>query len=156
MAEVKLKKGDLAPTFSALDDQGRKVELQSFRGRKVILYFYPKDNTPGCVKQAQGFQENLKAIVKAGAVVLGVSPDGVESHQRFKLKKGLEFTLLVDEDHGIAESYGVWQPKKFMGKEYLGVVRSHFVIDEKGRLSDVQIKVSPADSVERACRFISE
>ncbi len=147
---AKVEVGKLAPTFSAMDDSGKKMKLQDFRGKKVILYFYPKDNTPGCSTQALGFQDNLKAIVKAGAVVLGVSPDGVESHQRFKNKKGLEFTLLVDADHAIAEAYGVWQLKKFMGKEYMGIVRSHFVIDEKGKLVDAQVKISPKDSVEKA------
>lgn len=155
MAEAKVVIGKLAPTFSALDDTGKKVKLQDFRGKKVILYFYPKDNTPGCNVQALGFQENLKAIVKAGAMVLGVSPDGVESHQRFKNKKGLEFTLLVDEDHAIAEAYGVWQLKKFMGKTYWGVVRSHFIIDEKGKLVDAHVKVSPKDSVEKAVACVS-
>jgi peroxiredoxin Q/BCP len=156
MAAAKLEIGKIAPTFSALDDRGEKVKLADFRGKKVILYFYPKDNTPGCIKQAQGFQENLKAIVGAGAVVLGVSPDSMESHRRFKQKKGLEFVLLVDENHSIAEAYGVWQLKKFMGRETMGVVRSHFVIDEKGRLADVQVKVSPADSVERAVASVRE
>jgi len=155
MPHTKLQIGKLAPTFSALDDAGRKVNLKDFRGKKVILYFYPKDNTPGCIKQAEGFQANLKTIVKAGAVVLGVSPDGMESHRRFKVKRGLEFTLLVDEDHAIAVAYGVWQKKQFMGKEFMGVVRSHFVIDEEGRLLDVQVKVSPDDSVEKACRIVS-
>lgn len=155
MADTMLKPGDLAPIFSALDDRGEKIRLKDLRGRKVILYFYPKDNTPGCSKQAEGFQAQLASIAKAGAVVLGVSPDSVASHQRFKTKKGLDFPLLVDEDHAIAEAYGVWQLKKFMGKEHWGVVRSHFVIDEQGRIADVQVKVSPDDSVERACTFVA-
>jgi thioredoxin-dependent peroxiredoxin len=150
MADTKLQIGKLAPTFSVLNDEGKKVKLQDYRGKKVVLYFYPKDNTPGCNVQALGFQENLRAIIKAGAIVLGVSPDSAESHQRFKVKKGLEFTLLVDDDHGVAEAYGVWQLKKFMGKEYMGIVRSHFIIDEKGKLIDAQVKVSPKDSVEKA------
>lgn len=142
--------GDLAPDFEALTDTGEPVRLSDFRGRRVILYFYPKDDTTGCTTQACGFRDQYPLITERNAVVLGVSPDGVKSHQKFKAKFDLPFTLLVDKDHAISEAYGVWREKSFMGKHYMGVERSHFVIDEQGRIADAQVKVSPTDSVERA------
>ncbi len=142
--------GDLAPDFEALTDTGEPVRLSDFRGRRVILYFYPKDDTTGCTTQACGFRDQYPLITERNAVVLGVSPDGVKSHQKFKAKFDLPFTLLVDKDHAISEAYGVWREKSFMGKHYMGVERSHFVIDEQGRIADAQVKVSPIDSVERA------
>lgn len=142
--------GDLAPDFEALTDTGEPVRLSDFRGRRVILYFYPKDDTAGCTTQACGFRDQYPLITERNAVVLGVSPDGVKSHQKFKAKFDLPFTLLVDNDHVISETYGVWREKSFMGKHYMGVERSHFVIDEQGRIADAQVKVSPTDSVERA------
>jgi peroxiredoxin Q/BCP len=122
----------------------------------VVLYFYPKDNTPGCTTQACGFRDNYLAVEERNAVVLGVSPDGVKSHQKFKTKFDLPFTLLVDEDHAIAEAYGVWGEKKMFGKAYMGVVRSHFVIDEEGRIADAQVKVKPGDSVRLALEALGE
>ncbi|NDJ54308.1 MAG: peroxiredoxin, partial [Chloroflexi bacterium] len=119
-------------------------------GKRVILYFYPKDDTPGCTTQACGFRDNYPVIEEKNAVVLGVSPDGVASHQKFKTKHDLPFTLIVDEDHTIAEAYGVWGEKKMFGNTYMGVIRSHFVIDEEGKIADAQVKVSPAKSVEKA------
>ena len=142
--------GDLAPDFEALTDTGEPVRLSDFRGRRVILYFYPKDDTAGCTTQACGFRDQYPLITERNALVLGVSPDGVKSHQKFKSKFDLPFTLLVDEDHAISEAYGVWREKTYMGKNYMGVERSHFVIDEQGRIDDAQVKVSPTDSVERA------
>ena len=142
--------GASAPDFTATTDSGATVSLADFRGRKVILYFYPKDDTSGCTTQACGFRDSYPTIEEKNAVVLGVSPDGVKSHQKFKTKYDLPFTLLVDEDHRAAEAYGVWAEKSMYGKKYLGIVRSHFVIDEQGRLVDVQIKVSPTDSVAQA------
>ena len=142
--------GDLAPNFEALTDTGEPVRLSDFRGRRVILYFYPKDDTAGCTTQACGFRDQYPLITERNALVLGVSPDGVKSHQKFKSKFDLPFTLLVDEDHAISEAYGVWREKTYMGKDYMGVERSHFVIDEQGRIADAQVKVSPTDSVERA------
>lgn len=145
-----LKIGDLAPDFSLISDSGETVRLSDLRGQRVVLYFYPKDDTSGCTTQACGFRDAYPVIEEKNAVVLGVSPDGVMSHQKFKTKHNLPFTLLVDEDHSAAEAYGVWQEKSMYGKKYMGIVRSHFVIDEQGRLADVQVKVSPADSVARA------
>ncbi len=153
MAEIgegKLKAGDAAPDFELPADNGSTVKLSDFRGRRVVVYFYPKDNTSGCTAQACGFRDNYADIEEKNAVVLGISPDGIASHQKFKTKYDLPFLLLADEDHTVAEAYGVWQEKTNYGKKYMGIVRSHFVVDEHGKLADVQVKVSPTDSVERA------
>jgi len=154
MTETRLKVGDMAPDFELVSDSGKKIRLSDYRGKRVILYFYPADDTPGCTTQACGFRDAHARIEERNAVVLGVSPDGVASHQRFKTKYNLPFTLLVDQDHKVAETYGVWGLKQSYGKEYYGVIRSHFVIDEHGRLADVQVKVSPMDSVARALETI--
>ena len=146
--------GDLAPEFETTTDTGATVRLADFRGKRVVLYFYPKDDTPGCTTQACGFRDNYPLIEEKNAVVLGVSPDGQKSHQKFRTKFDLPFTLLVDEDHAIAEAYGVWGEKSMYGKTYMGVTRSHFVIDEQGRIADAQVKVSPAESVERALQAL--
>ncbi|HNP72484.1 MAG TPA: thioredoxin-dependent thiol peroxidase [Kouleothrix sp.] len=150
MAEATLKVGDVAPDFSATTDTGTTLRLSDLRGRRVVLYFYPKDDTPGCTTQSCGFRDAYPQIEERNAVVLGVSPDGQKSHQKFKSKFNLPFTLLVDEDHAIAEAYGVWGERSMYGKTYMGIIRSHFVIDEAGRIADAQVKVSPTDSVERA------
>ncbi len=147
---------DLAPDFATITDAGQPVRLADYRGKRVVLYFYPQDDTPGCIKQACGFRDNYLAIEEKNAVVLGVSPDGVQSHQKFRTKYDLPFTLLVDEDHQIAELYGAWGEKSMYGKTYMGILRSHFVIDEAGRLVDVQYKVKPEDSVERALAAIND
>jgi peroxiredoxin Q/BCP len=154
MAKKVLRIGDTAPDFEALSDSGKTIKLSDFRGRRVVLYFYPKDNTPGCTTQACGFRDNYPTVQKRKAVVLGVSPDGVASHQKFKAKQMLPFTLVVDAGHAIAEAYGVWGEKSMYGRKYMGVVRSHFVIDEKGKIADAQVKVSPADSVKLALQAL--
>lgn len=153
---TKLNIGDIAPDFEAVTDSSEKIRLSDYRGKRVVLYFYPKDNTSGCTKQACGFRDNYPLIAEANAVVLGVSPDGVSSHQKFKTKYDLPFTLLVDEDHSIAEQYGVWGEKKMYGRSTMGVIRSHFIIDEEGRIADAQYKVSPTKSVERALNSLTE
>ena len=145
-----LQIGDMAPDFALPSDTGETVRLSDLRGKRVVLYFYPKDDTSGCTTQACGFRDAYPVIEEKNAVVLGVSPDGVKSHQKFKTKHNLPFTLLVDEEHSAAEAYGVWGEKSMYGKKYMGITRSHFVIDEAGRLIDVQVKVSPADSVAKA------
>ena len=150
MTKDKPALGDLAPDFSLPTDSGETVKLSDFRGRRVILYFYPKDDTSGCTAQACGFRDAYGAIEARGAVVLGVSPDGVASHQRFKAKHGLPFPLLVDEDHRVAEAYGAWGTKSMYGRSYEGVLRSHVVIGPDGRIEDLRLKVSPADSVRQA------
>ncbi len=150
MSTTALKFGDAAPDFALPADNGQTVKLSDFRGKRVVVYFYPKDNTSGCTTQACGFRDRYPDIQERHAVVLGISPDGLQSHRKFKTKYDLPFLLLADEDHAVAEAYGVWQEKSMYGKKYFGIVRSHFVVDEAGRLADVQVKVSPTDSVERA------
>jgi peroxiredoxin Q/BCP len=149
------KVGEMAPDFEALTDTGDKVKLSDYRGRRVVLYFYPKDDTPGCTTQACGFRDNYPVIEERNAIVLGVSPDGMSSHQKFKAKFELPFTLLVDENHAIAERYGVWGEKSNYGKTYMGILRSHFVIDEEGRIVDAHVKVSPTDSVTLALEALA-
>ena len=150
MTEAILKVGDAAPDFELPSDAGTPVKLSDFRGRRVVLYFYPKDDTPGCTTQSCGFRDAYPRIEEKNAVVLGVSPDGVKSHQKFKTKFDLPFILLADEEHKVAEAYGVWGEKSMYGKTYMGIIRSHFVIDEEGKIADAQVKVSPTDSVDRA------
>jgi thioredoxin-dependent peroxiredoxin len=150
-----LKAGETAPDFETIDDQGKKLKLSDFRGRRVVLYFYPKDDTPGCTAQACGFRDSHDAIEERNAVVLGVSTDDVKSHQAFKEKHGLNFPLLVDTDHKIADAYGVWGERSFAGRTYMGIGRSHFVIDENGKLVDVQYGIRPADSVDKALEALT-
>lgn len=146
--------GAMAPDFTLHDDAGQSVTLSQFRGHTVVIYFYPKDDTPGCTTQACGFRDNYNAILASGAVVLGISPDDVKSHSKFKQKFNLPFPLLADTDHAVCEAYGVWGEKSMYGKKYMGVTRSHFVVDPSGRLTDVQIKVSPEESVNRALNLV--
>jgi len=141
--ETTLKVGDAAPDFEALSDTGATVRLSDYRGRRVVLYFYPKDDTPGCTTQSCGFRDAYPQIEEKNAVVLGVSPDGVKSHQKFKTKFNLPFTLVVDEDHSISLAYGVWGEKSMYGKTYMGVERSTFVIDADGNVAKVMRKVKP-------------
>ncbi len=150
MADTALQIGDMAPDFALPADNGETVRLSDLRGKRVVIYFYPKDDTSGCTTQACGFRDAYPQITERNAVVLGISPDGIASHQKFKTKYDLPFLLLADEDHSVAEAYGVWGEKKMYGKTYMGIVRSHFVVDEEGRIADVQLKVSPKDSVSRA------
>lgn len=149
-----LKNGDLAPEFELPTDNGTTLKLSDLRGKRVVLYFYPKDDTSGCTTQACGFRDAYPQIEERNAVVLGVSPDGVKSHQKFKTKYDLPFVLLADEEHQVAEAYGVWVEKSMYGKQYMGISRSHFVIDEQGRIVDAQAKISPTDSVEMALAAI--
>jgi len=142
--------GAPAPTFTLLDDAGNTVDLAALRGQTVVLYFYPKDDTPGCTTQACGFRDRYAEVTDANALVYGISPDSVASHAKFKKKFSLPFPLLADTDHAVCEAYGVWNEKSMYGKKYMGVTRSHVVIGPDGTLVDVQIKVSPEESVERA------
>jgi peroxiredoxin Q/BCP len=150
VAQVQLKIGDEAPDFETVDDQNSKVRLSDFRGRKVVLYFYPKDDTRGCTIQACGFRDVYPKVEEKGAVVLGVSPDDVESHQAFKAKNDLPFPLLVDPEHRIHDLYGTWGERKRpdSGETYMGVWRSHFVIDEEGKIVDAKYQVAPEASPE--------
>lgn len=136
-----LKPGDVAPAFSATDQYGNEISLQALKGRKVILYFYPKDNTPGCTAQACDLRDNHSDLTSKGYIVIGVSPDPLKSHTKFTEKYELPFSLLPDTDKTIINSYGVWGPKKFMGKSYEGVLRTTFVIDEQGIVEQVITQV---------------
>lgn len=137
-----LKPGDKAPDFSCLDQAGKKHSLKDYKGKTVILYFYPKDDTPGCTIEACEFRDNLAAFKKKDAVVLGVSPDTPESHQKFINKFGLTFPLLADTEKKVCEAYGVWKKKQFMGREFMGVERSTFVIGPDGKLKLVERAVT--------------
>ncbi len=136
--------GSPAPDFELQTDADETVTLSGLRGRKVVLYFYPKDDTPGCTAQACGIRDAFGEFERTGAVVLGVSPDDVASHERFRQKYSLPFTLLADPEHRVAELYGVWGQKKYMGRSFMGVERSTFVIDEDGVVTKVLRKVKPA------------
>ncbi len=144
-----IEEGDMAPGFDLPADDGSTVSLQALRGQKVVLYFYPKDDTSGCTTQACEFRDALPRIEEEGAVVLGVSPDPVDSHQKFKEKYDLNFPLLADEDHSVAEAYGVWKEKSMFGNKYWGVERSTFLIDEKGKLAKVWRRVRPKGHAEK-------
>jgi peroxiredoxin Q/BCP len=137
--------GVSAPEFQMLDDTGVSRKLSDFRGKNVVLYFYPKDDTPGCTKEACNFRDDYSAYEKAGVVILGVSPDTVESHVKFKKKFQLQFPLLADEEHKVCDAYGTWGPKKFMGKEYEGVLRTTFLIDGDGKIKKVYENVRPSE-----------
>ena len=142
-----------APDFELPDDTGTPRKLSDYRGRSVILYFYPKDDTPGCTKEACNFRDDYSAYEKAGVAVLGVSPDDVKSHAKFKKKFQLPFPLLADEGHKVCDLYGVWGPKKVMGREYEGVLRTTFLIDENGKIVRVFENVRPA---EHSAELLSE
>jgi peroxiredoxin Q/BCP len=132
-----------APDFALTDAEGKIHRLSDYRGKRVVLYFYPKDDTPGCTTEACGFRDRYDEYTKAGAVILGVSPDAPRSHAKFASKYDLPFPLLADEDHAVCEAYGVWGRKKFMGREYDGVLRTTFVIGEEGQVLRVFENVKP-------------
>ena len=134
-----------APDFTVLDENGKQQRLSDYRGQSVILYFYPKDDTPGCTTEACNFRDDYSAYVDAGVTILGVSPDSPKSHLKFKQKYQLPFTLLADEDHAICEAYNVWGQKKFMGREYMGVLRTTFIIDPQGNIKKIFENVKPAE-----------
>ncbi len=139
-----VREGEPAPEFTLASDAGEQVSLSDFRGKPVVLYFYPKDDTPGCTTQACGIRDAYAEFEQAGAVVLGVSPDDVGSHVKFREKYALPFTLLADPEHEVAERYGVWGEKKYMGRSYLGVNRSTFVIGPDGAVVKAMHDVKPA------------
>ena len=138
-----VKEGAPAPDFRLVSDEGEEVRLSSLRGSPIVLYFYPKDDTPGCTAQACGIRDAWGEFEARGAVVLGVSPDGLQKHTKFKEKYGLPFTLLADESHSVAELYDVWVEKSMLGKKFMGVERSTFVIDADGNVSKVMRRVKP-------------
>jgi peroxiredoxin Q/BCP len=139
-----LQVGDRAPDFTLESGDGPSVSLQDLRGRKVVLYFYPRDNTPGCTAEACAFRDLSQDFAAKGAAIYGISADGMRSHQKFASKFSLNFPLLSDPDHSVSEAYASWGPKKFMGREYQGVIRNSFLIDEKGKIARVWEKVNPA------------
>lgn len=148
-----IESGNPAPDFELPDETGALRQLSDFRGKPVVLYFYPKDDTPGCTAEACNFRDDYSAYEKAGVEILGVSPDTVKSHVKFKQKYGLPFPLLADEDHKVCELYGVWALKKFMGREYMGVLRTTFLIDAQGQIVRVFENVKPA---EHSAELLSE
>ncbi|NBV20827.1 MAG: thioredoxin-dependent thiol peroxidase [Proteobacteria bacterium] len=142
---MKLKEGDLAPAFTVATNGGKTVSLADYKGHSVILYFYPKDDTPGCTKEACAFRDVYAEFTKKGAIVLGVSADSVKAHDKFWLKFKLPFTLLADEEKRIVEAYGVWGEKSFMGRRYQGIHRVTFLIGGDGRIQKIWPKVKPEE-----------
>jgi len=151
-----IEEGKPAPDFELKTDTGDTLKLSDLRGRQVVLYFYPKDDTPGCTTQACGIRDVYGEFERAGAVVLGISPDSERSHVKFKEKFGLPFTLLADEEHHVAEDYDVWKEKKYMGRTYMGVERSTFVIGEDGTLKKVMRRVKPATHADEVLAVLAE
>lgn len=151
-----MKVGELAPDFTLQNESGEEISLADFRGKNVVLYFYPKDMTPGCTTQACDFRDRFEDFSDLNAVILGVSPDPIERHQKFIEKYELPFQLLADVDHEVAEKYGVWQLKKNFGREYYGIVRSTFIIDEEGKLVKEFRNVRVKGHVEEALEFLRE
>ena len=141
--EIKLNRGDQAPPFTAATNGGGTVSLSDFKGKQVVLYFYPRDNTPGCTREACGFRDSHKQFKRKDAVVLGVSNDSAKSHDKFAEKFQLPFILVADEDTRIAQAYGVWGEKRFMGRKFMGMHRVTFLIDARGRIKEIWPEVKP-------------
>jgi peroxiredoxin Q/BCP len=150
-----IEEGQEAPDFELPSDTGDRVRLSELRGRPVVLYFYPRDDTPGCTKQACAIRDSYDEFEQSGAVVLGVSTDDETSHVKFKEKYGLPFTLLADTEHEVAEAYGVWTEKSFGGKKYWGVERSTFLIDENGHITKVMRRVKPDTHAEKVLEALA-
>lgn len=148
--------GTPAPDFTLADETGAVRRLADFRGQTLVLYFYPKDDTPGCTTEACNFRDDYSAYQEAGVTILGVSPDSPKSHAKFKQKFQLPFSLLADENHAVCEAYNVWGPKKFMGKEYMGVLRATFVIGPEGKIKKVFENVKPADHSAEVLAAVKE
>ena len=149
-----LETGTTAPDFTLTSDDGKQVSLGDFHGKKVVVYFYPRANTPGCTKQACAVRDAYANIDAQGAVVIGISPDEPAALVRFREKYDLPFILLSDPDHNVAEAYGAWGEKKRSGKTYVGIIRSHFGVDEEGKLVEVDLKVKPETTADLALRLI--
>lgn len=143
-----LKIGMKAPQFSLMDQNGEKISLKTFLGKKVVLYFYPKDMTSGCTKEACDFRDNFEKFEKAGVVIIGVSADSIQSHKKFEEKYDLPFTLLSDEKKTLIEKYGVWKEKSMYGRKYFGIERTTFVIDEKGKIQNIYPKVKVTNHIK--------
>ena len=153
---AKLKPGDKAPDFSLSDQRGKTVKLKDFRGKRVVVYFYPKADTPGCTTQSCALRDAEPDLKKLKAVVLGISPDPPEKQAKFDDKYGLGFTLLADTEHTVAEKYGVWGEKVNYGRKYMGIIRSAFLIDEKGKVSHAWPKISPKDTPTKLLKALAE
>lgn len=150
-----LAAGAKAPAFTLVDQNGNKVRLSDYKGERVVVYFYPKADTPGCTTQSCELRDHRKALAKLGATVLGLSPDAPEKQKRFDDKYSLGFPLLADVDHTVAEKYGVWGEKVNYGRKYMGIIRSAFVVDEKGKVAAAFYKVSPKDTVPKVQRALA-
>jgi thioredoxin-dependent peroxiredoxin len=148
-----LKPGDKAPDFTLLDQDGNKVKLSKFKGRKVLVYFYPKADTPGCTQQACGLRDAMPQV--GDTVVLGISPDKPAKQKKFDDKYSIGFPLLADEDHAVAEAYDVWTEKSMYGRKYMGILRSAFLVDDKGKIAQAWYKVSPKDTVTNLLSALS-
>lgn len=152
MSGGNLEEGTQAPDFELTDQNGKKVRLSDFRGKKVVLYFYPKDDTPGCTKEACSFRDGIKAIQKKNAIVLGVSNDDTDSHEKFAIKYGLNFPILSDTTKSVSEQFGVYRKKNLYGKTFMGIERSTFIIDEHGKIRKVFRKVRVDGHLEEVLR----
>jgi len=153
MAEL-LKEGDIAPDFTLPDETGNEYSLKDFAGKKIVLYFYPKDDTPGCTKEACGFRDNHSEITSKGAVVIGISKDSVKSHRKFKLKYNLPFILLSDENADFIKKYDAWGEKSMYGKKYFGTLRKTYIIDENGKIMKIFLEVTPEGHAEQILNLI--
>ncbi len=149
-----LKVGDIAPDFVLNSQNGEKISLKAYRGKKIVLYFYPKDMTPGCTKEACSFRDNYEKILGKNTVIIGISADSVESHKKFKEKYKLPFDLLSDDKKEVAKLYGVWKQKNFLGKKFMGIERSTFVIDEKGKILAIFRKVKVNGHTEEVLNYL--
>ena len=151
-----LKEGDKAPSFNMPTNKGENVSLSKLKGQKIVLYFYPRDDTPGCTKEACGFRDDLSKYKRAGAVVIGVSRDSVESHEKFVKKFDLNFMLASDKEGDVCEKYDAWRMKNMYGKEYMGIGRSTFLIDTKGKINKIWPKVKVDGHVDEVLKAVKE
>jgi len=150
-----LEIGDIAPTFELAADDGSMIKLADYAGQKLLIFFYPKADTPGCTTQACGFRDNYPAIEANGAAVVGISPDSVEALAKWRATQGFPYPLLSDADHQIAEAYGTWGERSMYGNKYMGIIRSHFVVGADGKLEDVQYKISPKNSIKQGVKQLT-
>lgn len=151
-----LQAGDIAPDFDLVTDEGARLRLSDLHGRRVVLFFFPKADTPGCTKQACGFRDRFPRIESADATVIGLSPDTPKALAKWKAKESLPYTLVSDPDHEIAEAYGAWGEKSLYGKAYMGILRGHAIIGVDGKIEDIRLRIKPEESVEAAVEFLAQ